>query len=202
MPLRPVSELGLVDVTDLASREGGRKQSVRSPSKRAGSNTPKNSSSTPQRRGTRTARNSSSTAASRSKRASTSSKAARSSRANASAGGSRPRSQRERTGDSHEPQSRSRNGDSRDDAKSSRGASIGISVLTGAVGVAGGVLLGRTALQRQRKVFGSPLRSKVDIDLGGMGEPIGEASRQFGKLAGELRNVRQRTERIGHALSD
>ncbi|MDQ6817893.1 MAG: hypothetical protein M3018_10900 [Actinomycetota bacterium] len=74
-------------------------------------------------------------------------------------------------------------------------------MLTGAIGVAGGVLLGRTKLHRQRKVLGIPLPSKVDINLGDITQHIGEAGRQFGKLAGEVRNVRERAEQIGRALT-
>jgi hypothetical protein len=77
---------------------------------------------------------------------------------------------------------------------------IGLSALTGAIGIAGGVLLGRTALKHQRKILGVPLPSKVDIDLGGITEQIGEAGRQFSKLAGEVRSVRERAEQIGRAL--
>ncbi|MGI8572454.1 MAG: hypothetical protein ACR2L9_07510 [Solirubrobacteraceae bacterium] len=65
----------------------------------------------------------------------------------------------------------------------------------------GGVLLRRTALQRRRKVFGIPLASKVDIDLGGLGQKVSEAGRRFGKLAGELHGVRERAEKIGEALT-
>lgn len=79
-------------------------------------------------------------------------------------------------------------------------------VATGAAGVAGGILLGRTALQRNRKVLGIPLPTK--IDLNGVTHQIGEAGKQFGKLAGEVRNVagevraaRQKAEQIGKILS-
>jgi len=92
-------------------------------------------------------------------------------------------------------------------SKSSNGASqqdhVGreaLTALVGAtVGVAGGVLLGRTALARERKVLGIPLPKKVD--LGGVGQQLGEAGRQFGKLAGEVRGVREKAEQIGKALS-
>ena len=73
-------------------------------------------------------------------------------------------------------------------------------MLTGALGVAGGVLLGRTVLQRERKILGIPLPNKIDIDLGGIGQSIGEAGRQLGKLAGEVRTVRERAEQIGRVL--
>lgn len=72
-------------------------------------------------------------------------------------------------------------------------------VVGATVGVAGGVLLGRTALARERKVLGVPLPNK--IDLSGVGQQIGEAGRQFGRLAGEVRGVREKAEQIGRALS-
>ena len=78
---------------------------------------------------------------------------------------------------------------------------IGLSVLTGAIGVAGGVLLGRTALQRQRKVLGIPISRTVDIDLRGVGQRVGDAGRRVGSLAGELRSVREKAEKIGDALT-
>jgi hypothetical protein len=78
-------------------------------------------------------------------------------------------------------------------------ANVGISLASATVGVAGGVLLGRTALARGRKVLGIPVPKKVD--LSGVGQQIGEAGRQLGKLAGEVREVRQKAERIGRVLS-
>jgi hypothetical protein len=78
--------------------------------------------------------------------------------------------------------------------------------VTGAAGIAGGILLGRSAVQRQRKVLGIPMPSK--IDLNGITQQIGEAGKQFGKLAGEVRNVagevraaREKAEQIGKILS-
>jgi hypothetical protein len=84
-----------------------------------------------------------------------------------------------------------------------------VPAVTGAVGVAGGIaggiLLGRAALQRNRKVLGIPVPAKVD--LAGITNQIGEAGRQVGKLAGEIRNVagevrslREKAEQIGKAL--
>jgi hypothetical protein len=75
-----------------------------------------------------------------------------------------------------------------------------LTALLGAtVGVAGGVLLGRTALSRERKVMGVPVPKK--IDLAGVGQQIGEAGRQFGRLAGEVRGVREKAEQIGRVLT-
>lgn len=43
----------------------------------------------------------------------------------------------------------------------------GLSALSATVGVAGGVLLGRTALRRGRKVLGVPMPSKIELGDGG-----------------------------------
>jgi hypothetical protein len=78
--------------------------------------------------------------------------------------------------------------------------------VSGAIGIAGGILLGRTALQRNnRTVLGIPVPSK--IDLSGVTQQLGEAGRQFGKLAsevrsvaGEVRSVKEKAEQIGKVL--
>jgi hypothetical protein len=80
-----------------------------------------------------------------------------------------------------------------------------VPAVTGAAGIAGGVLLGRTALHRDRKLLGISVPDKVD--LAGVTRQIGEAGKQFGRLAGEIRNiaaevrnVREKAEQIGKAL--
>jgi hypothetical protein len=82
-------------------------------------------------------------------------------------------------------------------------SSLGVSMVTGAIGVAGGIaggiLLGRNALARNRKVLGVEMPSR--IDFGGVTQQIGEAGRQFGKLAGEVRTVREKAEQLAKALS-
>src|SRR5438270_10654653 len=67
--------------------------------------------------------------------------------------------------------SRSRNSHGGHDARTN----VGLSIVSATVGVAGGVLLGRTALAREHKVLGIPLPKKVD--LGGVSHQIGEAGR-------------------------
>jgi hypothetical protein len=57
----------------------------------------------------------------------------------------------------------------------------------------GGVLLGRTAFQRRRKI-------PPKIDLAGVGRQIGEAGRQFARLASEVQAVRQKAEQVARAL--
>lgn len=75
----------------------------------------------------------------------------------------------------------------------------GISALTAAIGVAGGVVLGRSTVRKDRRVLGVPVPDK--IDLGGIGQQIGNAGRQFGKLAGEVRTVREKAEQVGRILT-
>jgi hypothetical protein len=86
-------------------------------------------------------------------------------------------------------------------------AKIGVPAVTGAIGIAGGVLLGRTALQRNKKVLGIPVPKKT-IDLNGVTQEIGKAGKQFGKLAeevrkgtAEVRNAREKAEQIARVFS-
>jgi hypothetical protein len=76
---------------------------------------------------------------------------------------------------------------------------VGVPTATGALGVVGGVLLARTALQRRRKLLGVPLPG-VKIDLTNVGRQIGEAGRQFGRLASEVQAVREKAEKISRAV--
>ena len=66
--------------------------------------------------------------------------------------------------------------------------------------MAGGVILGRTAMKRPRKVLGIKLPGQT-AGLSGVAKQIGEAGRQFGKLAGEVRAAREKAEEIGKVLS-
>jgi hypothetical protein len=75
----------------------------------------------------------------------------------------------------------------------------GIGALGAAIGVAGGVLVGRSTAQRGRKLLGISVPTKVD--LGGVGQQIGDAGRQFGKLASEVRTVREKAEQIARILN-
>jgi hypothetical protein len=94
---------------------------------------------------------------------------------------------------------------------------VGLSVLTGtlgaAAGVAGGVILGRTAAAKKpRKVLGVKLPTQQKVDVGGglsqvggglsqFAKSVNQAGQQFGKLATEVREARQKAEEIGKALS-
>lgn len=69
-----------------------------------------------------------------------------------------------------------------------------------AAGVAGGVVLGRSKLKRQKKVLGIPLPGQT-VDLNGVAKQIGAAGKQFGKLAKEVRAAREKAEEIGKALT-
>jgi hypothetical protein len=73
-------------------------------------------------------------------------------------------------------------------------------VATAAAGVIGGVVLGRRGLRRRRKVLGIPIplrRNGID----GLSKQIGEAGKQFGKLATEVRMTREKAEEVGKAIS-
>jgi hypothetical protein len=70
-------------------------------------------------------------------------------------------------------------------------------VLGATVGVAGGILLGRSR-NRHRKLFGLEVPDKIDFS--GVGQQIGEAGRQLGKLATEVRTVREKAEQVGRVL--
>jgi hypothetical protein len=79
--------------------------------------------------------------------------------------------------------------------------------VTGAVGIAGGVLLGRTALKQQKKVLGIPIKT-TKMDLNAVTQEISKAGKQFGKLAeevrsatGEVRSVKEKAEQIGKIFS-
>jgi len=67
------------------------------------------------------------------------------------------------------------------------------------------VLLGRTAAARKpRKVLGVKLPTQQKADLSGLShlaKSVNDAGRQFGKLAGEVRQARQKAEEIGRVLS-
>jgi hypothetical protein len=75
-----------------------------------------------------------------------------------------------------------------------------VPLVTGAVGVLAGVAVARRALKGGRKVLGIPLPGRR-TGLDGVAKQIGEAGRQFAKLAEEVRTTRERAEEIGKALS-
>jgi hypothetical protein len=95
---------------------------------------------------------------------------------------------------------RSRNGSGANHGARETITNIVLPVATATLGVAGGVVLGRTALQRTRKVLGIPLPGKK-VDLTGVSKQIGEAGRQFGTLAREVRTAREKAEKISRAIS-
>jgi hypothetical protein len=56
-------------------------------------------------------------------------------------------------------------------------------------------------LSRRPKVLGIPLPRPGSVDLSGRGKGIGEAGKQLGKLADEVRQSREKAEQVGKALS-
>jgi hypothetical protein len=165
VPLRPVSELGLVDVTDLASRKADdtvpARSSARAPkpkrsdradsssgtSKAASSRTPKRTARTSGGTSSGTPRTPSSTRAAARTNASSSARA--DSGASSKRRESRQGSQRKRHGESRGIQNARPHGEIK-----ALAANLGVGAVTGALGVAGGVLLVRTARQRPRRILG------------------------------------------------
>jgi hypothetical protein len=89
---------------------------------------------------------------------------------------------------------------------------VAIPAVTAALGVAGGVLLGRNAHppQRSRKVLGISVPDvklpdvklpDVKVDMANVSKQIGEAGRQLGKLAREVQTAREKAEKVSRALS-
>jgi hypothetical protein len=76
---------------------------------------------------------------------------------------------------------------------------VAIPAVTGALGIAGGVVLARTKLQRNRKILGVPVPG-VKVDLSNMSKSIGEAGRQFGHLAREVQAAREKAEKLSRAI--
>jgi hypothetical protein len=198
--LRPVSELGLVDVTDLASREADitvtRRSSARArsgpqaPRDAVGkdsredrtvdqSQKPRASTGTGRKAGgdttnsvvastTKSSRRSDTPAAGKAKRPDQPGGQARSSNGTSKTASSRSRTNSSRTAEARTPgttattpkRSNALGNGSRGSSAAARqshgeikalAANLGIGVVTGAIGVAGGVLMVRTARQRQRQ---------------------------------------------------
>jgi len=78
-------------------------------------------------------------------------------------------------------------------------ARVLVPALTGAAGVAGGILLGRNATPRRRTLFGVPV-PEVRIDLRNVSGSIAEAGRQLGRLASEVHAAREKVEKLGRAI--
>ena len=68
-----------------------------------------------------------------------------------------------------------------------------------AAGVVGGVVLGRKN-KPGRKVLGISIPGTAG-GFDGFADNVGQAAKQIGKLAGEVREARERAEKVGKALS-
>lgn len=77
-----------------------------------------------------------------------------------------------------------------------------VAITTAAAGLAGGIVLARTKLQNRRKLLGVPLPGHRKVDLSDLSKQVGEAGRQFGNLASEVRAAREKAEQISRAISD
>src|SRR3954454_6712036 len=73
-------------------------------------------------------------------------------------------------------------------------------VVGAAAGVVGGVILGRKG-KAPKKVLGVKVPGTGGAGFDGLADNVGNAAKQLGKLASEVREARQRAEKVGKALS-
>jgi hypothetical protein len=76
-----------------------------------------------------------------------------------------------------------------------------VPLATAAAGTVAGVLLGRRTRGRPRKVLGVSIPGTGGGGVDALAKSIGEAGKQLGKLADEVRTGREKAEQIGKALS-
>jgi hypothetical protein len=75
-----------------------------------------------------------------------------------------------------------------------------VPLATATVGVAGGIVIGRSKLQRRKALVNVPAPPRK-LDFHGLSQQVGEAGRQFARLAQEVHAVREKAEKIGRAIS-
>jgi len=73
-------------------------------------------------------------------------------------------------------------------------------VISAGAGIAGGILVGRNALQKKRTALGIPIPN-TKIEFKGLAQQVGEAGRQFGRLAQEIRTVREKAEQVARTIT-
>jgi hypothetical protein len=78
---------------------------------------------------------------------------------------------------------------------------VGVPVASAAVGAVAATALEQRRANRRRKVLGVPLPRVRGVEFDGLAKSIGEAGKQFGRLADEVRQSREKAEQVGKALS-
>jgi hypothetical protein len=78
--------------------------------------------------------------------------------------------------------------------------SIAAPVGTAVIGTAAGLAIGKATFGRKKKVLGITMPGQKD-GLQNLARNVNEAGKQFGQLAGEIREARKKAEGIGKALS-
>jgi hypothetical protein len=76
-----------------------------------------------------------------------------------------------------------------------------VPIASAAVGAAAGVIVGQRRMNRSKKVLGVPIPWSGAGGIDGLAKNVGEASKQFGRLANEVKTSREKAEQIGKALS-
>ncbi len=76
---------------------------------------------------------------------------------------------------------------------------VGLPIVTAAAGLAGGIVIARVRLRRQRKIFGIPW-PVAKAGLSDLSQQVSEAGRQFGVLAAEVRAALEKAEEINRAV--
>jgi hypothetical protein len=76
-----------------------------------------------------------------------------------------------------------------------------VPVATAVVGAVAGMLAGQRRRKQRRKVLGVPIPGTGRGGLDGLTRSVGEAGKQLGRLADEVRTGREKAEEIGKALS-
>jgi hypothetical protein len=77
---------------------------------------------------------------------------------------------------------------------------VATAAIAAAAGVVGGVVLDRKKLTRKRRVLGIPVPG-TGGGVDGFTRQVGEAGKQLGRLANEVKTAREKAEQVGKALN-
>src|SRR5438270_3059699 len=113
--------------------------------------------------------------------------------------GSRPTARRRSSAATRNAKPSSRRASENGSGRASLVVPMATGAIGGAAGLVGGALFARRARSQRRRVLGIPMPGTGGVD--GLAKQVGEAAKQFGRLAGEVHEARERAEKVGKALS-